>query len=317
MKKMMTALGVSLCAALLLVGCTTSDTPPTDTTNDETAAQLTETTAEAETEADTEAETDAVVEHAHSFNDEGSCECGANYYDNGDGTYTIIEYDDNGSMILYTDFDAEGNVMFCQSIEIEYDEDGNLKHEKEYVNGVLCREASYKVRGSGEDSEAYLSEETLYSEDGGKTVSLYNDEGNLSTVTTYDAEGNATAVERYEYELDAEGNILKQTQYVDDVLCYVGTAFVGADGNLYDERMTFYVEDGTVPLYDYTFEYTFDEADRMIHMVEKLNGVICYEMYYSPDTEGDLYLSRVVEYDESGAVLTDITYDAEGNEITA
>ena len=107
-----------------------------------------------------------------------------------DGTKEISEYDQYGHSISVISYDAEGNVESEQTWERTYDDAGNTVSEKYYYDGVLVSECLYKTVEFDDGTATYPETVTEYQEDGGKTVTVYNENDEVVSETRYDADGN-------------------------------------------------------------------------------------------------------------------------------
>ena len=91
--------------------------------------------------------------------------CRLSVMDNGNGSYGIFEYDENGGMTGITEYDADGNAVYTWYCETEYDENGDPKSMKEYEDGILKSESSYSPCEDTTYGEVYMSESTSYNDD--------------------------------------------------------------------------------------------------------------------------------------------------------
>ena len=256
---------------------------------------------------------DQVDSGAHELDEESICTvCGAAVYDEGDGQFCVMTYDEWGSCDSNTYYDADGNITFREYDEREYYEDGNPKHTRTYVDGVLTSERSYLYCENSEFPEVYTSEEINYMDDGSRQVIRYIDWCNVESSVTYNPDGSELESTIYEYDFDDEGNVLGRRAYTNGALSEEAKAFVGPDGNLYDSFIIFYEADGSVSVSnEYVYEFN-DNGDQIYHAYY-YNGVINMEYFCEADADGWMYTAREVEYDEAGNVISDTSYDSEGN----
>lgn len=196
---------------------------------------------------------------AHEMDEFEYCEiCETTICEYEDNTYSIISYDEQGSMSSQIDYDKAGNVLAELIYEYEYYEDGNPKHTWEYMDGVLSYESIYLVSENDEFSDVYMSEDIIYDEDT-KTVSKYDEDWNLLSVVEYDADGTVIFEDIYEYEFDEEGNMLSQITYTDGVKSYEAIFEMGEDEWTYVAHEIYYDEEGQI--FD---EYYYDEEGNEI-----------------------------------------------------
>ena len=75
-----------------------------------------------------------------------------------------------------------------------------------------------------------------------------------------------------------------------------------------------YNEDGSV--WNMTeYEYEFDEEGNLLYQSASTDGVLAWENIYESDDEGWNYLAKEITYDENGELVSEISYDAYGNEV--
>ena len=249
---------------------------------------------------------------AHELDEESICTvCGAAVYTESDGQFCVMTYDEWGSCDSCTYYDPDGNITSSQYDEREYYEDGNPKHIKVYMEGILTYE-SYFERSKEDETGVYTSEDITYMEDGSKYVIRYANESDVESSIVYAADGTEIEVMTYEYDRDEAGNVLGRRVHTNGALSEESKAFVGPDGNMYDSSIIFYNADGSVSLSN-EYSYEFNDKGEQIYYAYYYNGVISSESFADVDADGNLYTSREVEYDEAGNVVSDISYDAEGN----
>lgn len=186
---------------------------------------------------------------AHVLDDVNLCEvCGMTVFDLGDGTYSIMCYDEQGSVKSQTDYDADGNVLGEMLYECEYFEDGNPSHTWEYKDGVLIYESIYlpiESEETEEFSEVYLSEDIYYSEDT-TTISKYDDRWNLISCIQYDSDDNIVFEDTYEYVYDEDDNLIHQICYSNGEKSYEIYYEVHEEGWSYAVHEIFYDEEGQI-----------------------------------------------------------------------
>ena len=158
-----------------------------------------------------------------------------------DGTiYKQSEYNANEDIIRTMDYSTDRTLCFLY--EYEYDEKGNMTKQTAYNDdGTISyiSEREYDESGKVIKSASYNADGEMTSQ----TVSEYNSDGKMSKSTSYNADGTISSWIEYEYdenknntkftlyqnnngktrilltetyELDAEGDILKVTDYKSD-----------------------------------------------------------------------------------------------------
>lgn len=165
-------------------------------------------------------------------------------------------------------------------------------------------------------------------EDGTKNYTIFDEYGNsLISVDIEETSGEVYKVV-HEYTYDDNGNILveKGTYYLEDGSVdesYQMTNTFDANGNLASQATISYNGNGEVTS-NYRRECTHDENGNLLVQKEYNDDVLTYESYYSIDSEGYFYASKVIthhedglllvtEYDEEYNVLNEYWTDAEGN----
>ena len=149
----------------------------------------------------------------HKINEEGSCStCGAKVVRMDDGAGIIYRYDDKGNTILIVNYDKEGNMLYSQRWEYQYDGE-NVISCKEFKDGIPQRETCYLPKTQPQEDEElmYCSELIYYNDDGSRESYQYNELGEETEHSLYDSAGNAYFTEVYTYERDQSGRTTKRT----------------------------------------------------------------------------------------------------------
>lgn len=238
------------------------------------------------------------------------------YFDN--GSYWIIEYNSLGELIKRT----------------AYDEDRILVYVSEYENGRNVKNTMYNPDGSVNNYD-----ETVYGQNGEKTVTIYNfsdvpksvleydRNGKLLRITnydtddsiigwteyTYDAAGNqiksigydadGSISFHYEYEYDSDGNKIKSIDYYSDGSRYVDLFL--ATGEI--SGTITYHSDGSWDECVYDTEHAELEEESLIllqHTRYDASGTMYHKMvyeYHYGDTVGSVYRIKETIYNATGA----------------
>ena len=208
-----------------------------------------------------------------------------------DGGKYIDVYDEYGRIVLTKDVDSEGNTVSETETEYTIDNLGRVTLEKEIENGVLSREYAYEYEGDSDDWEKRT--ETRYYDDGGKEITVYNDNYDEISRIEYDSVGEVVRNETYEYEYDESGNVINEKTF--------------EGGELVEE-----------------VKYTYDEDGNLTYEERYEHGALAETWTYLPYPQGGTYVSNnttyyshggklVVNYDENGHITLDVEYDADGN----
>lgn len=101
-------------------------------------------------------------------------------------TKTVSTYDVDWNLLTSIGYDEEGEVIYEDVYEYEFDEEGNVRIQVTYTNGIKSYEASYEI---GDDEEEYLVHEVYYDEDGEIFDEYYYDKnGEILDEYDYDEE---------------------------------------------------------------------------------------------------------------------------------
>lgn len=100
-------------------------------------------------------------------------------------------YNEYGETLKWLVYDAEGNLETDHRSEYVYD-GSTLVSSKFYVNGVLSAENEF---AQDADGFRYTAKETVYNEDGSKTVYEYDADGELLKETACNADGEEPPTE--------------------------------------------------------------------------------------------------------------------------
>lgn len=236
--------------------------------------------------------------------------CGFTIFDNGDGTYNIMGYDDWNATNSDVWVDESGTVLSEMRYECEYDEEGNVLLSKTYSDGTLINESEFDVQRGEDFFNHYLTRETIYNEDG-KTITEYDPYMYPVAVSTYDPQGNLIAEEAYVYEYDDAGNVVYSASYSEGAMTYESAEMLGPDGCMYTQYIRYY--SGGELVGEFSHEYEFSDDGNLLLQRDFADGILAVVGTYEPDDNGVYYLAREVCYDENGDVTDEYHYDSNGN----
>ena len=202
-----------------------------------------------------------VAYEAHTLDGEKCTVCGAEIVFNSEGVCTVSQYNEHGHRFRYIRYQADGTVESERRGEFVYDETGNIRYAREYVDGCLSVEAEY---------EGPIAIKTwCYLKDGGREYEERDIQGRMIKTVSYDAQGRAGDVYTYEEEF-LEGNTKSLTRtYVNGVLKKETLrSNWGCEGFPVLEK-TEYHDDGSKTVYEYNGgkvekKTTFDAAGNII-----------------------------------------------------
>lgn len=257
---------------------------------------------------------------AHTPDDMDTCTvCGAQLIDWGDSK-TLFLFAENGDPLKTADYDADGNVITETVNGYEYDADGSLLRATTTTDGTLTEECLYAVTGGESVLEQFIS----YMDDGSKTVSDYDENGNPVRTCAYEADGSLNFESESEYALSADG-AWYEAQYTE--MQNDGGKIVSTYAENGDQlSATHYEADGSVRNAS-VWEYTYDGDGNWANVKYYYNGALISELEYAIATTEDgwmAYPETVTEYAEDGSkivtvydendnVLSQMYYDANGD----
>lgn len=264
-----------------------------------------------------------------------------------DGEKTVETYSKNGDLISEIKYDKDNNEIENLYWEYIYDENGNLKCDRFYVNGFLSEENEYAVIYYEDGNfDSYLAVNTYYYEDGDKYVTEYNEDGQEIREITYDKDGNIISEKTWENTYDENGYIINRKQYENGVLREERGYAVYMTDDLTDYYLEFriyydtngdkyvteydrhdneikdacYDADGNA-VYEYIYEYVYYEGSFEYENLKMYyNGELVYEEEYASYEKEVGYEQYTVHYLEKEISYYDgiknvIEYDKDGNEI--
>ena len=129
-------------------------------------------------------------------------------FSTGETFYT--ETNQHGDAIRTLNTYADGSIWADNMYEYEYNDSIKVR-SKHYSFGKLVLESSYNDEGS-------CVQDIEYPEDGGRIVSVFNDQGDITLSTTYAANGSVISTSVYEYVYSPEMDQLEIRVSVDGVL---------------------------------------------------------------------------------------------------
>lgn len=249
---------------------------------------------------------------AHELDDENFCTvCHAAVYEEDDGTFSVLTYDEQGTMNSFIVYEESGIIVSHQQHISEYYEDGNPRYTQWSLDGILQNESFYEPCENPEYG-VFLQKSIDYMEDGSQVITVYAEDFIIESVTTLDADGNEVEVTSYEYEYDETGNQIYMAAYTNDIISQETMSSLGDDGNMYDTAIIFYDEYGVITD-ENTYTHAFDENGNLTCITTYYNGVRTTVSTFALDADGWLYQSTEIEYDANGDVVVEYHYDSEGN----
>lgn len=252
-----------------------------------------------------------------------------------DGGKTVTQYNENYDTLSQIEYDAAGTVVYSETYEYEYDENGNLVNEKAYADGVLVEERkhTYDERGNDLTTEIYeygvLTEKRTFSigkrgysyesncvwyyDDGGTRSIDYDETGDITLDVEYDADGNYIHYFKYTTVTNDDGSTVTYIYDENDWLMYED--YRDASNN--HVKWIAYYQDGS----RYEADYYEDGQNKSIRDYDA-NGVLVSEVIYNSDgdvvTETQYVDGKTVVYTHNGdGTITCEVFDSNGNLISS
>lgn len=284
-----------------------------------------------------------LAEHTFEDGDFICTVCNFEIYDYEDGSCEVTEYDEKDNPIYIAYYDG-GELMSTDRYEYTYNETGDVIAEKTYLDDTLRHEASYVL-----DSEGYpVLAQSVYYDEGSKCVTDYNVYGDITKDAEYRADGTVIYCVTYENKYDDNGNMIYHKAYNGDKLIEDYEYDYDEFGTPYAKKMSYFQGDGYCQVIEVDEEdrvlsdifynadgnveeellyfYEFDEEENPIYEKRTVNGVIDYEIetfYNDGEYAGEKNTTynadgtyTVTTYNDDREVISEITYDTEGNVIT-
>ena len=196
------------------------------------------------------------------------------------------EYDKAGRLLRESNYNTKSCTVY------EYDASDRLVKSEEYFKddlsywleyeydalGFLAQKNSYGLDGSiscyieyENDSSGNVLKEVQYENDGSISVRVeyaYDEPGKLIEKTCYnEASVHGNNENRFEYVYDASDNLLRETWYLNDELRGYTEYIYDLDGNLLKEEVHYIFSFNGEDILDHYFEYTYDESGALLTQV--------------------------------------------------
>jgi antitoxin component YwqK of YwqJK toxin-antitoxin module len=238
---------------------------------------------------------------------------------NADGTVRYVEkINADGYSGEYTEYE-NGEIEYVQKTECVVDEKGNILSSKEFINGDLCYERTYKY---ADYEYAYpktiLGEHKYYSQYGETYIDTYDDCGEVVLSKTVDSDGETLGEVEISYTRDELGRVTLEKEIEDGfVSCETAYEYDGDSDDWSKRTETDNYEDGgkeiTVYNSDYemvsrieydadgdivkneTYEHEYDEYGNEISEKTYSNGVLIGEEKYTFDKDNNKILEETYE----------------------
>lgn len=259
-------------------------------------------------------------EAAHTLDDSDTCTvCGTQIVDWGDSK-SLYLFNESGDPLKVADYDADGTVITEMICQYEYDADGNLTHAVTTTDGVVTEESTYTTA----DGESVICQLISYWEDGSKSVSDYDVDGNVIRSVSYDSADKVWLQEDYEYALASDSQWY-ETKYI--AVYEDGSKTVSEFSEDGDQTSAVHYDADGNCMYAHSWERTYDENGNWQTMKYYLNGVLTSDtIYATAATEAGsvTYPQTVTDYEEDGSktvtiydendnIICQTRYDANGN----
>lgn len=135
---------------------------------------------------DADGNEDSREESEYALNADGEWYEAVNTSTETDGRVYVMKFSEMGEQTSRIIYDAEGDLVSTDEWEYTYDEDGNWQTRKSYCNGTLNEEIIFATVKSEDGSMTYPQTVTEYDENGGRTVTVYNENDEVVSENHYD-----------------------------------------------------------------------------------------------------------------------------------
>lgn len=239
---------------------------------------------------------------AHNLGEDMLCvDCGVEIWDFDDGYVDAIGRNEYGDIVQWISYDPDGNVISESKHDRQYDDQGNLLHEKYYSDGILCDETDYAV---GDDGEARIVRNTAYFEDGEYYVTEYDEYGDFTQSVLYSADGQILSASYYEYAIDSNGERYEAR----NTEVYTEGDKLVAEYNEYGDIIcrAMYDADGALTRED-VWEYEYNEDGDPMWQKQYTDGFLTYEVtsyIVCSDDSGYMRFPEIlIDYEMDGSKL--------------
>lgn len=167
----------------------------------------------------------------------------------------VFDYDAFGNLVRQTSFDEDGTISYETAYTLTYDEDDNLIHSLEFIDGVLFSESTFAMSPDGD--VVPVIQLTWY-DDGTWAMNEYDEYGNCVRATTYDEEDSLSSETLSEYKRGLWGWFYesKTTTYLDD-------AVFMHEYNEYGDKTRSYLTEAGVAWSDHVYEYGYQNGSKL------------------------------------------------------
>lgn len=236
-----------------------------------------------------------------------------------DGMKLEAEYNEYGDITFRVMYDADGNVSSTEAWEYSYDEDGRRVTQKTYTDGMLCEEMIFKTVTEEDGWFSYPEIIITYSDDGSRTVCVYNENNELVSETTYDGSTitEDEAIELVRAELGEDFSYIPADELTEangKQYYAVYVKMLLEQGN-YTTMATYYVSTDGLEVFDRDAVYLDTDApnaDTSIFAFSGNGGSIQMHNYNNEEYKTVAY-SYALEY---GQALNDVMGTEYGDAIT-
>ena len=226
---------------------------------------------------------------AHTLESTACSACGSEVTRFEDGGAQLMDFNAYGDCTRAVYYAADGSVRSEDRSEYTYDDAGNIRAEKVYLDGKPFLERTQNLSADG---ELYLASETVYMDDGAEDYYVYDEKSNYIHTCSYDADGNVTYANDYEYSDDGSRTYVKT--YYGDMLAEEQEYLVTEDGEQINLKYVLYNEDGSYSVSEYD-EHGYETLEGSYDASGKAESELRYENEY--DAQGNRILRRTYQGD--------------------
>lgn len=261
---------------------------------------------------------------AHQMNKD-TCEiCSSSFWVYDDGSAEIHTYNAYEDLTHYSYYESDGVLSDDYVYIYKYDDSGKKLASFTYYFGILTEESEYALDPFG---NSIIIKSIGFNDDGSESVTLCDNYGNTILSSMTDENGNLVFEETFEYTYGDDGFPLRtiQSTRFDD-----GSTFRMESDEMGNRVFETQIDaDGTV-VYAFDYSYEYDENGRMLREIISEDGRVTYETMYAYSDDPDDFWGyqcmtidyfengskTVCELDEFGDIISETSYNADGNIIS-
>ena len=220
---------------------------------------------------------------AHSLDSDNFCTvCGAEVWIYAEDLSSIYLADAYGNTVLCKYYDTTGELLYANTWEYTYTDQGVILTCLEYSDGVLTSESSY------DPDTGNIRTVNEYYEDGSWQYTEYDEYASIARWISYDADGTALFDYSYSYTYAEDGTVMGEKVYENGALITetVYAIYNESDGfYTYPAKETVYFSDGSYTVTEYNENYQvlseqyYDAAGSLVDSSAKFDPAACGPLF--------------------------------------